>query len=533
MANAFTGSKNAVHLAGGISLTAQSANPIASGDTGFWFDGTTVYWVDSSGNQTASGVAGNSWHEACRLATTAAITGTYSTTTKALTVTATGRGSIDSVNVTVGDRLLLKTQSDDTQNGIYVVTVQGTTGVSPVYTRAADCNASNQFEPAFVVAISEGTVNADSVYVFTADAPFTMDTSSATFAAAPFSITYGSAGAMSTNGLAAANNAGVANSVARIDHTHAFATDLLATKEVDHVVYVTASSTSATAGGALTVRGGVGKTSGTGGAAKLIGGAADTAAAGGDAIITGGAGGSASGNGGAVTATGGAGTAGNGVGGAFSATGGAGQGSGNGGASTLVGGAAGATGTGGATGLTGGAGGSASGAGGAVAIAGGAGTLNANGGAVTILGGAKNGSGTNGTLSLGTSNTSALTIGADGIITTWNGPQAASATANLIADPGGANAAIPVTRSGVCAITTAGAETNTLAAPTFIGQELCIICDVYAVGDRVITAASAINQAGNTIMTFGAVKDMIVLKGMQVAGVKVWRVVANDGVALS
>lgn len=100
-----------------------------------------------------------------------------------------------------------------------------------------------------------------------------------------------------------------------------------------------------------------------------------------------------------------------------------------------------------------------------------------------------------------------------------------------IADPG-TGAAIPVTTSGVCMITTAGAETNTLAIPTFVGQQLALICDTY-VGNRVITCAQSINQANNTIMTFGAAADMIVLTAMKVGGAFRWRVTANDGVALS
>ncbi len=100
-----------------------------------------------------------------------------------------------------------------------------------------------------------------------------------------------------------------------------------------------------------------------------------------------------------------------------------------------------------------------------------------------------------------------------------------------IADPGNAGA-ISVKESGVCALTSAGAETRTLAIPSFIGQRIALICDVY-VGAIVITAASAINQTGNTIMTFGAAADAIVLTAMQLAGVLVWRVTANDGVALS
>ena len=83
-----------------------------------------------------------------------------------------------------------------------------------------------------------------------------------------------------------------------------------------------------------------------------------------------------------------------------------------GGAITLVGGVPGVTGAGGAVSVTGGAGGATSGTGGAVSIAGGAGTAgNANGGAVSILGGNAHGSGTDGAISIGTSNTSAITFG--------------------------------------------------------------------------------------------------------------------------
>lgn len=107
-----------------------------------------------------------------------------------------------------------------------------------------------------------------------------------------------------------------------------------------------------------------------------------------------------------------------------------------------------------------------------------------------------------------------------------------SVLANAIADPGDGQA-IPVTASGSVAITTAAAETNTMAIPTFVGQQISLICDVYAVGDRVVTVASTVNQTGNNTLTFGAAADMIVLTAMQVAGVLVWRATANDGVALS
>lgn len=102
----------------------------------------------------------------------------------------------------------------------------------------------------------------------------------------------------------------------------------------------------------------------------------------------------------------------------------------------------------------------------------------------------------------------------------------------VIADPGDGGA-IPVTKSGTCAITTTGVDdTRTLAIPTFAGQVLDISLDVDA-GDAVITVAAAVNQTGNTVLTGADAGDHIRLVGVQVAGALVWRVAANDGWALS
>lgn len=93
--------------------------------------------------------------------------------------------------------------------------------------------------------------------------------------------------------------------------------------------------------------------------------------------------------------------------------------------------------------------------------------------------------------------------------------------------------AIPVTHSGSFPITQNGAETNTLADPTFIGQWLSIFVDTDTSGARVITAASRINQAGNTTITLTEVGDFIKLEAITIAGALKWQVVANDGAALS
>lgn len=140
-------------------------------------------------------------------------------------------------------------------------------------------------------------------------------------------------------------------------------------------------------------------------------------------------------------------------------------------------------------------------------------------------------------MSIGTSGTTTLTLGRSGQSTvlagnvSFSAATRAGAAAFTIADPGNAGA-ISVTTNGVCALTSAGAETRTLAIPTFMGQRLSIVCDTY-VGNIVVTSSQALNQAGNTIMTFGAVRDYIALEAITVGGALRWQVLGVDGVALS
>lgn len=107
----------------------------------------------------------------------------------------------------------------------------------------------------------------------------------------------------------------------------------------------------------------------------------------------------------------------------------------------------------------------------------------------------------------------------------------AVARVDAIADPGNAGA-IPVLRSGNCALTTAGAETRTLANPATVGLSLDITINVDG-GTAVITAASAINQTGNNTITMAEVGDYISLKSVLIGATPVWRVAANDGAALT
>jgi hypothetical protein len=100
-----------------------------------------------------------------------------------------------------------------------------------------------------------------------------------------------------------------------------------------------------------------------------------------------------------------------------------------------------------------------------------------------------------------------------------------------IADPGNGGA-IPVNRSGYVLIETTGAETRTLAIPTFIGQELMLNMKTDG-GDCVVTVAAAMNAAGNTTITLDDVRDCIILRGrMGAAAALFWMPVVNDGCSL-
>lgn len=121
----------------------------------------------------------------CRLATTAALpTVAYANGTAGvgatLTASAVGVLTVDSVATVLGDRILVKNQASQLQNGIYTVTTEGTAGVAFVLTRAADMDQAAEF-PAGFTFIEAGTVNDNSGWVCTTNAPVTVGTTNITF----------------------------------------------------------------------------------------------------------------------------------------------------------------------------------------------------------------------------------------------------------------------------------------------------------------------------------------------------------------
>ena len=98
----------------------------------------------------------------------------------------------------------------------------------------------------------------------------------------------------------------------------------------------------------------------------------------------------------------------------------------------------------------------------------------------------------------------------------------------VIPDPGNAGA-ISNEYSGVCVMTTAAAETRTLAIPSYVGQRLTLVLDVDG-GDAVVTVAAAFNPAGHTIITFNTAGDCVTLIGVTLAGALVWFLETTDAV---
>lgn len=102
-----------------------------------------------------------------------------------------------------------------------------------------------------------------------------------------------------------------------------------------------------------------------------------------------------------------------------------------------------------------------------------------------------------------------------------------------MADPGNGKAIRPDRNRAVIHLVSAAAETRSLPDPLRSGQEL-VLTMLTDGGDIVVTAASPLNQTGNTIITFGAVQDTVVLRSMRDgAATYRWTIIGNDGGALS
>jgi hypothetical protein len=101
-------------------------------------------------------------HASVVAATTANLTATYDNGTSGVGATLTNSGTqvalvIDGVTLSVSDRVLVKNQTAQAQNGIYTVTDTGSGSTNWVLTRAADFNSSAEIQGGDFVFVTGGT----------------------------------------------------------------------------------------------------------------------------------------------------------------------------------------------------------------------------------------------------------------------------------------------------------------------------------------------------------------------------------------
>ena len=134
--------------------------------------------------------AGIHFHEAVSLATTAPLpANTYNTGTSGvgatLTATANGALSVDSTLTIVAERILVKNEATQANNGVYVVTQVGSVGTPYILTRATDFNTVgtgvNQIDEGDFFLVTNGVANLNTAWVQQTAPPITIGTTAIVF----------------------------------------------------------------------------------------------------------------------------------------------------------------------------------------------------------------------------------------------------------------------------------------------------------------------------------------------------------------
>jgi len=107
----------------------------------------------------------------CKAATTADLSATYNNGTAGVGATLTadvnGAISVDDIALSLNDRVLVKDQTDATENGIYKVTTVGDGSTDFVLTRATPEDQPSELSGGSFVFVEEGTIGSNNGYTFT------------------------------------------------------------------------------------------------------------------------------------------------------------------------------------------------------------------------------------------------------------------------------------------------------------------------------------------------------------------------------
>ena len=143
--------------------------------------------------------SGINFHQACRLATTTALAAnTYNNGTSGvgatLTANANGALSVDSVAVAVGNRILVKNEATQANNGVYTVTQTGSAGAPYILTRATDFDSAgtgvDQIDAGDFFLITAGSTLANTSWVQQTPLPITVGSTAIVFAQFGAPLTY-------------------------------------------------------------------------------------------------------------------------------------------------------------------------------------------------------------------------------------------------------------------------------------------------------------------------------------------------------
>lgn len=146
----------AAHSTIPISALAAATGPVNMNGQLITNVGTPVSGTDAANKNYVDNVsAGLAWKDTVRAATTA-------------NITLSGTQTVDGVALVAGDRVLVKNQTTASANGIYVV-------AAGAWTRATDADTDTELLN-MAVFVSEGTTQADTAWVGTANAPITVGT---------------------------------------------------------------------------------------------------------------------------------------------------------------------------------------------------------------------------------------------------------------------------------------------------------------------------------------------------------------------
>jgi len=143
--------------------------------------------------------SGINFHQSCRLATTTALAAnTYNNGTSGvgatLTANANGALNVDSVAVVAGNRILVKNEATQANNGVYTVTQTGSVGAPYILTRATDFDSTgtgvDQIDAGDFFLITAGATLANTSWVQQTPLPIIIGTTAIVFQQFGAPLTY-------------------------------------------------------------------------------------------------------------------------------------------------------------------------------------------------------------------------------------------------------------------------------------------------------------------------------------------------------